>query len=105
MLFYLIEFAEAKIIAGVTTATSATVEQYNALLQKSESLTEQYQLALQEKIRSQTEKQGVESLLQEKNRQQHELEQLNLRRNNKLRNYHTIGGIAHQFSRKRDAFC
>lgn len=78
VVFILLNLQKQKSLQALQQQQEQTVEQYNALLQKSESLTEQYQLALQEKIRSQTEKQGVESLLQEKNRQQQELEQLNL---------------------------
>lgn len=78
VVFILLNLQKQKSLQELQQQQAQTVEQYNALLQKSESLTEQYQLALQEKIRSQTEKQGVESLLQEKNRQQQELEQLNL---------------------------
>ncbi|KGQ50880.1 recombinase RmuC [Gallibacterium anatis] len=78
VVFILLNLQKQKSLQALQQQQAQTVEQYNALLQKSESLTEQYQLALQEKIRSQTEKQGVESLLQEKNRQQQELEQLNL---------------------------
>ena len=75
VVFILLNLQKQKSLQALQQQQAQTVEQYNALLQKSESLTEQYQLALQEKIRSQTEKQGVESLLQEKNRQQQELEQ------------------------------
>src|SRR5699024_500955 len=78
VVFILLNLQKQKSLQALQQQQAQTAEQYNALLQKSESLTEQYQLALQEKIRSQTEKQGVESLLQEKNRQQQELEQLNL---------------------------
>ncbi|WP_409025790.1 DNA recombination protein RmuC [Gallibacterium anatis] len=78
VVFILLNLQKQKLLQALQQQQAQTMEQYNALLQKSESLTEQYQLALQEKIRSQTEKQGVESLLQEKNRQQQELEQLNL---------------------------
>ncbi|KGQ34252.1 recombinase RmuC [Gallibacterium genomosp. 2] len=78
VVFILLNLQKQKSLQTLQQQQAQTVEQYNALLQKSESLTEQYQLALQEKIRSQTEKQGIESLLQEKNRQHQELEQLNV---------------------------
>ncbi|MGY6773640.1 DNA recombination protein RmuC [Gallibacterium sp. ZY190522] len=78
VVFILLNLQKQKLLQALQQQQAQTVEQYNVLLQKSESLTEQYQLALQEKIRSQTEKQGIESLLQEKNRQHQELEQLNV---------------------------
>ncbi|MDK9429677.1 DNA recombination protein RmuC [Gallibacterium anatis] len=78
VVFILLNLQKQKSLQALQQQQAQTVEQYNALLQKSELLTEQYQLALQEKIRSQTEKQGIESLLQEKNRQHQELEQLNV---------------------------
>ncbi|KGQ37128.1 DNA recombination protein RmuC [Gallibacterium genomosp. 1] len=78
VVFILLNLQKQKLLQALQQQQAQTVEQYNALLQKSELLTEQYQLALQEKIRSQTEKQGIESLLQEKNRQHQELEQLNV---------------------------
>ncbi|MFC0322629.1 DNA recombination protein RmuC [Gallibacterium melopsittaci] len=43
-----------------------TAEEYNNLLKKTELLNEQYQTAVQEKVRLQAEKQGIESLLQDK---------------------------------------
>lgn len=78
VVFILLNLQKQKLLQALQQQQAQTMEQYNALLQKSELLTEQYQLALQEKIRSQMEKQGIESLLQEKNRQQQELEQLNV---------------------------
>lgn len=46
-----------------------TAEEYNNLLKKTELLNEQYQATIQEKVRLQAEKQGVENLLQEKSGQ------------------------------------
>ncbi|OBX04476.1 DNA recombination protein RmuC [Gallibacterium genomosp. 3] len=43
-----------------------TTEEYNNLLKKTELLNEQYQMTVQEKVRLQAEKQGIESLLQDK---------------------------------------
>lgn len=51
-----------------------TADEYNALLQKTERLNEQYQLTLQEKIRLNAEKQGIEALLQDKNVQKHNVD-------------------------------
>ncbi|MFC0309597.1 DNA recombination protein RmuC [Gallibacterium trehalosifermentans] len=46
-----------------------TTTDYNALLKKAELLNEQYQSVLQDKVRIQAEKQGIEILLQEKKQQ------------------------------------
>ncbi len=49
VVFILLNLQKQKSLQALQQQQAQTVEQYNALLQKSESLTEQYQLALQEK--------------------------------------------------------